>query len=240
MPPVRSARSTILLTLVLTAGCGGARPRSEEPRAERPEAGETVTLDDEGGDPLAPPDGAPSRGAPDAELTIQVFSDFECPFCASVKPTLDRLLADYPGQLRIVWRHLPLPFHPHAALASEAAAEVHAQLGDEAFWRYHDLLFANQRALGAADLETYAKEIAGLDLARFRSALEDRRHGPTIRRDADALAAAGLPLATPTFLVGPLLLQGAQPYELFKEAVDGLLGAPSTAEPAASPPQLAD
>ncbi|MBK8593896.1 MAG: thioredoxin domain-containing protein [Sandaracinaceae bacterium] len=69
-----------------------------------------------------------------------VFSDFQCPFCARLNPTVEQLMRAYPTQLRVVWRNLPLAFHPNAMPAAEAAMEASAQGGDRAFWQMYDLL----------------------------------------------------------------------------------------------------
>src|SRR5690606_726987 len=97
-------------------------------------------------------DTMPQRGPDDALVTIAVFSDFECPFCSRVIPTMDSLVERYGRDLRIVWRNNPLPFHQNAPGAAAAALEAYAQRGDEGFWRMHDVLFENQRALARPQL----------------------------------------------------------------------------------------
>ncbi|HJL28256.1 MAG TPA: thioredoxin domain-containing protein, partial [Polyangiaceae bacterium LLY-WYZ-15_(1-7)] len=168
------------------------------------------------------PDHAPRRGSPDAPLVLQVFSDFECPFCSRFVPTLDRLLAQYEGEVQLVFRHVPLSMHEHARLAAAAAAEVRAQAGDEAFWRFHDLLFANQDALAREDLERWATEVGGVDLARFRAALEQGAHEATIEADLDAARDLGI-RGTPSLVVGTHLTRGARPFLELEELVDRLL-----------------
>ena len=168
--------------------------------------------------------GAPSKGPAGAPVTIELFSDFECPFCSRVSPTLDTLIANNPGKIRLVWRNYPLPFHTRAQLAAEAALEAHAQGGDRKFWQMHDLLFANQRALERADLERYATQI-GLDLGRFRSALDSHVHAGAVQTDVDAATATGLSIGTPTCFVNGRAVQGAQALGAFQTAVDRALGA---------------
>src|SRR2546423_1876560 len=92
------------------------------------------------------------RGAPVAPVTIVEFSDFQCPYCGRVTPTVDELFKAYPGRLRLYFRHFPLPFHADAPLASEAALAADAQ---GKFWQMHDKLFADQQALKGPDLEVY-------------------------------------------------------------------------------------
>jgi protein-disulfide isomerase len=175
---------------------------------------------------IAVPENAPSRGPHGARVTIQIFSDFQCPFCARVRPTIDRLLAAHPNDVRLVWRNYPLPFHQQADLAAEAAMEVYAQGGSAAFWRYHDVLFENQRALSREDLERYAMQLGGVDMARFRRALDQRTHRASVQAEIAAVTASGARIGTPSFFINGRLLQGAQPYEAFEGAVQRALQAP--------------
>src|SRR6185436_16242161 len=92
----------------------------------------------------APGAASPYRGAAGAPVVIQVFSDFQCPFCKRVAPTIAELEKEFGSSVKIVWRHLPLPFHEDAALAAEAAEEAYAQKGNAGFWRFHDLVFEEQ------------------------------------------------------------------------------------------------
>ena len=177
---------------------------------------------------LPVPSTAPARGAAEAPVVLQVFSDFECPYCARVRPTLDALREHYGDRLRIVWRDLPLPRHAHALAAAEAAREVLAQRGPDGFWRMHDLLFASQSAeepLAPALIERLAVE-AGADRARLRAALGDHRHRAVIDADVAAAAATRLRLGTPAFFINGHFMSGARPLAEFRQRIDGLLGAP--------------
>jgi protein-disulfide isomerase len=169
------------------------------------------------------PTRAPSRGPQNAPVTIQIFSDFQCPFCVRARPTIDQLLADHPRDVRVVWRNYPLPFHQNAQPAAEAAMEVFAQRGDQAFWRYHDRLFENSQDLTRENLERFAAELGGIDMARFRSALDDRRHRASVQADMDAITNAGARIGTPSFFVNGRLIQGAQPLPAFETAVQRAL-----------------
>jgi len=161
---------------------------------------------------------APVKGPADALVTIVEVSDFECPFCKRVGPTLKQLEQAFPGQLRFAFKHNPLPFHPRAlpaALATEAARE---QKGDAAFWAMHDALFESAPALDDAAVEKAGAAI-GLDAARLKDALARKTAEPRIKRDqaeASALGAGG----TPTFFINGRKLVGAQPFEAFKAAVE--------------------
>jgi protein-disulfide isomerase len=166
--------------------------------------------------------GAPSLGSASAPVTIQLFSDFQCPFCARLKPTLEAVLAAYPGRVRVVWRNYPLPFHADARPAAEAALEAQAQGGDSLFWQMHEKLFENPRALDRASLERHAREL-GLDVARFRQALDDHRHAAAIDADIAAADSTGLSMGTPTCFVNGRAIQGAQPLDAFRTAIDRAL-----------------
>jgi protein-disulfide isomerase len=170
---------------------------------------------------VPPPDKTtPTRGAAGARVVIQVWSDFQCPFCSRVLDTLRTLEKEFAGRIQLVWRHHPLPFHKDAALASEAAQEVFAQRGSAAFWRYHDALFAAQSApdgLGRANLETLATR-QGVNLARFRQALDTRSQVAKVEADLAAAKQAGIS-GTPTFVINGHVVSGAQPITAFRKLV---------------------
>jgi protein-disulfide isomerase len=166
-----------------------------------------------------PIDGAPVLGPDDALVTVVVFSDFQCPFCARVEPTLRQLRAEYGRDLRIVWMNNPLPFHRDAMPAAEAALEVFAQTGARGFWAFHDRLFENQQALAREDLERYAASIPGVRMPRFRAALDRHTHRASIEANqtlARQLGATG----TPGFFINGRNLRGAQPIEAFRALVE--------------------
>jgi Na+/H+ antiporter NhaA len=144
------------------------------------------------------------RGPADAAVTLVEYGDLECPYCGQAEPVVRELLADF-GDLRYVWRHLPLPdVHPNARLAAEAT-EAAARQG--AFWPLHDLLFEHQDALGKRDLVRYAEEL-GLDVDRFIDDL--RKHVGAAHVDADVSSAdlSGVS-GTPTFFVNGRRHHGA-------------------------------
>ena len=114
--------------------------------------------------------------------------------------------------------HQPLPFHDKAHLAAEATMAAHAQ---GKFWEMHDALFANQKALDRADLESYAQRI-GLDMPKFKAALDSGAY--KARVDADAAAGTKVGASgTPTFFINGWRLVGAQPVDAFKKIIDGEL-----------------
>lgn len=166
--------------------------------------------------PIAP--GTPARGAAQPRVTIVELSDFQCPFCARVEPTLERLLAEYPEDVRIVWMDHPLAFHTSARMAARAAMEAQAQGGDARFWAMHDLLFERYRELSRETILAAGAQL-GLDGARLAAAVDGTTYDPAIDADialAERLGARG----TPGFFVNGRQLMGAQPYERFRELVD--------------------
>jgi protein-disulfide isomerase len=157
----------------------------------------------------------PVRGPADAPVEIIEFSDFQCPFCGRVKPTLDRLRKQYEGRIKIVFRNFPLTsIHPQAYSAAEAAECARRQ---GKFWEYHDALFANQRALTPDDLKKHAADL-GLDTAAFAACLDGGQAKARVDADLDAAQALGL-TSTPAFFVNGRFLSGAQPYEAFDKIV---------------------
>lgn len=101
--------------------------------------------------------------------------------------------------------------------------EVFAQGGNEKFWQYHDLLFENQQALSQADLERYAQQVGGIDMARFRTALENHTHRAAVQADMNAVQEAGARIGTPSSFINGRLLQGAQPFPAFEAAINRAL-----------------
>jgi protein-disulfide isomerase len=141
----------------------------------------------------APPKEAPSRGAKDAPVTIQVFSDFECPFCARYAPILVELEKELRGKVRIVWRNMPLPMHKDARLAAVAALEAKKQRGDAGFWKMHDALYTSLHdgGVGRENLEKAAKKL-GLDMKKLEAALDGTAHDASIAFDVEAAKKLGV------------------------------------------------
>ena len=154
---------------------------------------------------------APSRGPSNAPVTIQVFSDFECPFCAVAAPVVRQLETEFGSSVRVVWRNLPLQMHPHAALAAETALEVYAQRGGAAFWRFHDGAFAAQQSGLDENVLLALAEAESVDKNRLRTALTAHTHAPKIEADLAAADAAGIN-GTPAFFVNDWYAVGALPY----------------------------
>ena len=154
------------------------------------------------------------RGPADASVTLVEYGDFECPYCGRAEPIVRELLAG-DGDLRYVWRHLPLiDVHPQAAVAAEASEAAAVQ---GAFWEYHALLFANQDALKPKQLVSYAEEL-GLDGERFRRELRESEHDGRIARDVESAELSGV-AGTPTFFVNGARHHGAYDIHALKAAV---------------------
>jgi protein-disulfide isomerase len=161
---------------------------------------------------------APVKGAKNAKVTIVEWSDFQCPFCSRVEPTVAKVLETYPNDVRIAFKQLPLPFHNHAHLAAEASLAAKAQGGSAKFWEMHELLFKNQQALGRPDLEKYAQQI-GLNVEKFKADLDSGKW----KQKVDAELAEGSKIGargTPSFFINGKPFVGAQPFEAFKAKID--------------------
>ena len=167
-----------------------------------------------------PPADSPFMGAANAKVVIQEFSDFQCPFCARVNPTVDQVEKEFGDRVKIVWRNRPLEFHNNAQLAAEAAVEAYEQKGNAGFWSFHKKLFAAQKepqGLERAGLEKIAQQ-EGLDMAKFKAALDSHKHKARVEADVKVADAAGV-RGTPGFVIGKYWLSGAQPYPAFKKLV---------------------
>lgn len=161
----------------------------------------------------------PTRGPPDAKVTIVEFSDFECPFCSRAEESITQVMDHYAGKIRLVFRHFPLPMHSNAGKAAEAAACAEEQ---GKFWEMHKQLFANQSKLSAADLKAHAQAI-GVDAAKFAECLDGGKMKAKVDGDQKAGAEAGVS-GTPAFFVNGKLLSGAQPFSEFQRVIDAELG----------------
>ena len=158
---------------------------------------------------------APVRGPQEAPITVVEFSDFQCPFCARVSPTIHQLVKQYPGQVKWIFKHFLLGFHPDALLAHQAALAAGEQ---GKFWAMHDLLFAHQRALKREDLIQYAKQL-GLDRDRFLDALDSGKYRTIVEQDKAEGARLGV-RGTPTFFINGRRLVGAQPFSAFASLIE--------------------
>jgi len=173
--------------------------------------------------------GAPVRGAADAPVTIVEFSDFHCPFCIRVVPTLDRVQTVYDGQVKIVWKHLPqIALHPQAPGAHVASVAAQRQ---GKFWEFHDQVFNNTEERNMDAYRRYARDL-GLDMERFEQDLLEPSNKETV--DVDVAEAQLMQItATPAFFINGRYLRGAKPFEDFAEMINEeleRLGLPVPAE----------
>lgn len=164
---------------------------------------------------VAIPAHSPRKGPKDAKVTIVAFSDFQCPFCSRVVPTLKEIEEKYGKDVAVVFVNQPLSFHDKARGA--AAAFLAANKQGKA-WQMHDKIFANQQALLPADLEKHAQDL-GLDLKRFRKDVADPATEKQIADD-QALASSVGADGTPAFYINGRELSGAQPFAAFKTIID--------------------
>ncbi|NOH02608.1 MAG: DsbA family protein [Chloroflexi bacterium] len=164
-----------------------------------------------------PSDGFPSIGPADAPITIAEFSDFQCPFCKRFHDeTFDALMAAYPGKIRFVYRHLPLTsIHPEAFPSAEASMCANEQ---NAFWEFHDQIFANQNRMGR-DLYIQIAGDLGLDMPAFEDCLNANEYKDLVQTDLDFALNLGVQ-STPTFFINGLAIVGAQPLSAFQQIID--------------------
>jgi protein-disulfide isomerase len=158
----------------------------------------------------------PVLGAASAPVTLVEFSDFQCPFCARVMPTLKKVKEAYGDRVRIVWKDFPLTsIHPQAFKAAEAAQCAREQ---GKFWELHDVLFANQQALEPAQLKQHAASV-GVDVAKFNACFDASKYGERVQQQMSMGAQLGVG-STPSIFINGRLVAGAQPYEVFAGIID--------------------
>ena len=198
--------SKVLVAINEARPAAPAAPAPAAARAGRPDPNKHYSVNTKG---------SPRRGPEKAQLEVVEFSDFQCPFCSRVNPTLNQINKEYGDQVAIVFKHLPLRMHSKAPAAHAAAEAAHRQ---GKFWEMHDLIFANQRELTQQKYEEYAQQL-GLDMDRFRKDAAS----PAVKKkvDADAAEAARLGVTgTPGFFVNGRFISGAKPFESFKQLID--------------------
>lgn len=163
----------------------------------------------------------PALGTSLAPVTVILFSDFECPYCAQVAPILRAAVTKYGGQLRLVWKDAPSPQHNQALMAAESAQCAGAQ---GKFWQYHDQLFASQPSLGEELYITLASSL-GLDLVKFSVCRRQHEPYPIIGRNRDEAAVSGVD-ETPYLFVNNRRWGGAftsEEFDLFMQQAQASL-----------------
>jgi protein-disulfide isomerase len=164
---------------------------------------------------------SPREGSDAALVTIVEFTDLQCPFCKRANATLTMLRQQYGKDLRVVFKHLPLPFHDRARPCATLAIEARRKLGDPGFFHAVELIYAAAPNLGDTELAGIAKELH-LDWAKVREVIAKDADASVIEADLATgrdFAANG----TPHFFVNGKRLVGAQPLEAFTSLIDAEL-----------------
>lgn len=155
----------------------------------------------------------PVRGPANAAVTVLEFADFECPYCQTFQPVLQRIEKEFEGKIAVAFKDFPLPMHPSAPKAAEAS---HCAAAQGKYWEYHDLLF-EKKQLAPESLKAYARELK-LDAKTFDACLDTGEMKTVV--NAHASEAQSLVLqGTPTILVNGRLINGDLSYERVRAAI---------------------
>ena len=180
------------------------------PKAHRPKTlEEPVALD------VA---GSPVKGPDNARITLVEFSDFECPFCFAAVAQVDRIMAAYPKDIKLIYKQFPLSMHPHAQMAAIASLAAKDQ---GKFWEMYEVLFKNSRRLSSDNIVMWAKEI-GLDMDKFKAALASSKYQSIIEKDLKDGEAAGV-YGTPSFYINGKQYNGEVTLATLKPILDAEL-----------------
>ena len=139
---------------------------------------------------------APMKGSPNAKVTLIEFADYECPHCKRLQPVLRQILDEFQGEVKLYFKHYPLPQHTYARMAAEAAVAAQKQ---GKFWQFEDKLWVNQDSLSPAEMEKFAKE-SGLDVSKFRQDIESKAVKERVQKDRVDGSTLGLS-STPTLYI---------------------------------------
>jgi len=157
----------------------------------------------------------PERGPKDAPVTIVEFSDFQCPFCSRLYPTVEQVKTTYGDKVRLVFRQFPLNFHQFAQKAAEASLCADEQ---GKFWEMHNAMFSNQNELAVDKLKEKAAGM-GLKAEQFNSCLDGGKFAPKVAEDLKAGSAAGVS-GTPALFINGRFISGAVPYADIAKVID--------------------
>lgn len=164
------------------------------------------------------PGTSPVKGPANAPITIIEFSDFECPFCKRGASTMDQILKKYPNEVKLSFKHLPLPMHHNAKPAAKASYAASKQ---DKFWEFHDALFENQQKLSEEFFIKTAENLK-LDVEKFKKDMNSPEAEKQIQEDMDLANKHGIQ-GTPGFFVNGVAVKGAYPFDYFKKIVDRFL-----------------
>jgi len=175
---------------------------------------------------------APRKGPVTAPVTIVEFSDYQCPYCKQAQSTLREVMGRYGDRVSLVYKDFPLPIHPEAHRAAQAARCA----GDEGkFWEYQDALFAAS-SFDSGALSDIARRV-GVDGARLQDCVASARHTAAVDADVKQGQTLGI-TATPSFLINGIFLPGAQPLDVFAKIIDSELRLAASERPgSAAPPR---
>jgi protein-disulfide isomerase len=158
----------------------------------------------------------PSRGGgADAPIVLIEYTDFQCPYCSRVQPTINAILERYGDNVQHVFKQLPLPMHPQAKLGGEASLCA-ADQGK--FWEMHDWLFANKNSINREALAGHAGEL-GMDVDVFNGCLDEQKYSAQVDEDMKEAQGFGI-TGTPGFLINGRALRGAVPLDQFIQIID--------------------
>ncbi|MBI3307070.1 MAG: DsbA family protein [Candidatus Omnitrophica bacterium] len=163
--------------------------------------------------------GKPSQGPENAPVTIVEFSDFYCPFCKRLTPTLEEAMKKYPGKLRRIWRHFPLPMHAGAQRTHEASACAGEQ---GKFWEYHDAIFSSDQPPQGDEALTALAQKFSLNQKKFEDCLKNGRGKAAVDSDIAAGNKIGV-RGTPTLFINGKLSSGAQPIDALSRTIEAEL-----------------
>ena len=157
----------------------------------------------------------PYLGAENAEITIVQFAEYQCPYCSTVNQEIEKVIAAYPGKVKMVFRDFPLSFHEDAVPAA-IAANCAGEQGK--YWDMYRILMANQTALKDANLTSYAQSL-GLDMSKWTTCAQDPKQQAEVEGDLQDGLKAGVN-GTPSFFVNGIRLSGGFGFDQFKEMID--------------------
>lgn len=203
-----------------------AARKAQQLQAEKQSKEEDSKREEEFKNPLKPEiqEGRAILGPKDATVTVVEYSDFECPFCSRGFQTVKEVLKEYDGKVKLVFKHLPLDFHPKAMPAAKFFEAVARQSTEKAY-KWHDLVFENQgelRSKGDAFMKEAAKKV-GADLKKIEKDLADPKLMDRINADMEEAKKFGFN-GTPGFIINGVSLRGAYPFPEFKKIIDKHLG----------------
>lgn len=216
---------------MLRSGTAGTGTAAANPTAAAPEAaGDQGPTADQMAQLPKVTDDDYIRGDKDAKVVLVEYSDYECPFCQRFHPTMQQVMKEYGNKVAWVFRHYPLPFHPNAQKAAEAAECVAAQKGSEGFWAYSDAVFVKNGELGGQlnpEAIKASAETTGIDMAKYQECLDSGDMANAVNSDMTAGSNAGISGTPGTYIVvdgePKELIPGALPYEQVKPMIDQYL-----------------